>query len=177
MLVWGQRNHSHSNKRCAAQAWESQHWLTAEQRKIHIFHSSCLLFSKRGSIEADVAAKRVTLMLSHMWNFFTQPVQGCWQKMESDTSNTRVCFSCDWAKPAVKGEINKRPLCERMSDDSWLQACRYYWSTYPLGTRIAWSGVKKFDEGVKTTTPICKKTEATPALSWFGFFFLPKILF
>lgn len=119
MLVWGQRNHSHSNKRCAAQAWESQHWLTAEQRKIHIFHSSCLLFSKRGSIEADVAAKRVTLMLSHMWNFFTQPVQGCWQKMESDTSNTRVCFSCDWAKPAVKGEINKRPLCERRHPVRW----------------------------------------------------------
>lgn len=77
--------------------------------------------------------------------------------MESDISSIVCVVFVTEPKPAVTGELDKHPLWERrgtLSDDSWLQACRYHWPT---------SGVKKFDGVVrpilvKTTTVIHKTT-------------------
>lgn len=85
--------------------------------------------------------------------------------MESDTSNTRTCFSCDWARPAAKGQLNKHPLNERGHPVGWQLAAgasslllllRTPWGHVQHGT--VWRTMRLHQLLVKTTTPKYQKT-------------------
>lgn len=122
VLVWGQRNHIHSNKHSRARC-ESHSTDSPQNKEKYTFFN--LLFFRRGSNEVDVASKPVRLMLSHMWTIhFLYYLLSLWLRVATvDLNKHRLCE-------------RRHPGCRHVTTTGWCIS----WG------RVAQSGLKRFDE-------------------------------